>query len=223
MNDKERADLLENALSQMLKPLKNVPFLAIIRALSEHKIIQFDRESETDKALLDLICEAARICFQALKEKPILRPRPNEVGNDIEAYVKNALQRLGVKCEKPKTSNGKQKSVGYPDLLLEQDGGRFTYIECKIFNKNTKDSSMRSFYLSPSEDFKVTCDARHLLLAFEMESQPARDGKNREYRATGYKLVDLHNLLCNVKYEFNADNVALYHPKSILAQATFVD
>ena len=75
---------------------------------------------------------------------------------------------------------------------------------------------MRSFYLSPSSDFKVTANARHLLLAFEMVATPTT-GKNSNYCAQAFKLIDLHDLQCDVKYEFNSDNKRLYAPELILA------
>ena len=79
---------------------------------------------------------------------------------------------------------------------------------------------MRSFYLSPSESFKVAVDARHLLLAFGMEATPISGSSNSTYIPRSYKLIDLHDLLCDVKYEFNSDNRRLYAPSMILLQGS---
>ena len=77
---------------------------------------------------------------------------------------------------------------------------------------------MRSFYLSPSEAFKVSLDAKHLLLAFGMEARAVRGSRDSRYTPRSFKLVDLHDLLCDVKYEFNSDNRRLYVPDLLLLQ-----
>lgn len=79
-------------------------------------------------------------------------------------------------------------------------------------------TTMRSFYLSPSENPKVCLDAHHLLLAFGVERQPISGSRDSLYRPTSFKLVDLHNLKCDVKYEFNADNARLYMDDMLLAE-----
>lgn len=79
---------------------------------------------------------------------------------------------------------------------------------------------MRSFYLSPSQSFKVCVDARHLLLAFGMEARPATGSSDSLYTPKSYKLIDLHDLLCDVKYEFNSDNRRLYAPSMMLMQGS---
>jgi hypothetical protein len=38
------------------------------------------------------------------------------------------------------------------------------------------------------------------------------------YTPKSYKLVDLHDLLCDVKYEFNSDNRRLYAASMVLLQ-----
>jgi hypothetical protein len=77
---------------------------------------------------------------------------------------------------------------------------------------------MRSFYLSPSESFKVSVDARHLLLAFGMQASPIPGSIESMYLPKSYKLIDLHDLLCDVKYEFNSDNRRLYAMSMMLLQ-----
>ena len=91
-------------------------------------------------------------------------------------------------------------------------------MECKIFAQGSAETTMRSFYLSPSESFKVSVDARHLLLAFGMEASPIAGSRDSLYVPRSYKLIDLHDLLCDVKYEFNSDNRRLYAPSMLLLQ-----
>lgn len=218
MDDRERAEILEAALAQLLQPLKNIPFSTVVRSLANHSILPVDKGDPLDAALINQLSAAAASCGIAVRNNPILRPRPNEVGNDIEPYVMRGIVAAGLKCERPTTAGGALKSTGYPDIIVWDAANRPTYLECKIFSAETANTSMRSFYLSPSDDFKVVHDARHLLMAFQMEATATPNSRNSEYRAVSFKLVDLHDLLCDVKYEFNSDNRRLYGKDMLLAQ-----
>jgi hypothetical protein len=220
MDDKERLKVLENALAQMLKPVKGIPLNIIIKSLSERTVIKFDRNNPADQRVLEQLERAIRICADEVKRKPIRRPRPNEVGNDIEEYVFRSLREVGLKPSAPTSANGHAKSTGYPDILFHDAEGRPTYLECKIFAHGTDPSTMRSFYLSPSESFKVSLDARHLLLAYGMQAEAVPNSRDSLYRPRSYKLVDLHDLLCDVKYEFNSDNRRLYDHDLMLLEGT---
>jgi hypothetical protein len=192
MDDKERLQVLEQALAQMLKPIRGIPFSVIVKSLAERQVIQIDRTDESDSELLIRMKKAIHICAAELKDDPIRRPRPNEVGNDVEAYVMRALPEAGLKGERPKSQRGLGKATGYPDILIRDEGNRATYLECKIFTQGSADTTMRSFYLSPSESFKVSVDARHLLLAFGMKAKAISGSRDSEYIPKSYKLIDLH-------------------------------
>ena len=209
MDDKTRLGILEKALAQMLKPVKGIPLNVIITALTERRVIKFDPSDAQDVDLLRCMEKAILLCGKELAQTPICRPRPNEVGNDIEPYVIRALQQVGLSPSRPLTAKGRGQSTGYPDILVHDSAGRPTYIECKIFAHGRAATTMRSFYLSPSESHKVVWDARHLLLAFGMQASPTGAGDSL-YIPRSFKLVDLHDLLCDVKYEFNSDNRRLY-------------
>lgn len=216
MDDKERLKVLEQALAQMLKPVKGIPFSVIVKSLAEQHVIPIDKNDTADIDLLKRLERTIHICAAELKSNPIRRPRPNEVGNDVEAYVMRALPQSGLSAVRPTSKAGLGKSTGYPDILVRDKGNRATYLECKIFAQGSAETTMRSFYLSPSESFKVSVDARHLLLAFGMEASPIIGSRDSLYRPKSYKLIDLHNLLCDVKYEFNSDNRRLYDPSLML-------
>jgi hypothetical protein len=218
MDDKERLAVLEQALAQMLKPIKGIPFSVIVKSISETEVIRIDRDNQSDIALIGRLEDAIRICAEDLNANPIRRPRPNEVGNDVEAYVMRALPQSGLRASRPVSRAGLGKAAGYPDILLRDDDGRDTYLECKIFAHGAADTTMRSFYLSPSESFKVARDARHLLLAFGMEASAIPGSRESMYVPRSYKLIDLHDLTCDVKYEFNSDNRRLYAPSMMLSQ-----
>jgi hypothetical protein len=218
MDDKQRLVILEQALAQMLKPIKGIPFSVIVKSMSEKQVIQIDKNNSADKRLIKAIEEAISICAADLKSSPIRRPRPNEVGNDVEAYVMRALLQSGLNASRPTSKAGLGKATGYPDIILQDAEKRDTYLECKIFAHGSAETTMRSFYLSPSESFKVSKDARHLLLAFGMEASAVSGSRDSLYVPRSYKLIDLHDLLCDVKYEFNSDNRRLYAPSMIISQ-----
>ncbi len=218
MDDKERLKVLEQALAQMLKPVKGIPFSVIVKSLAERQLIRIDKADTADIELLKKLEKTIQICAADLKSKPIKRPRPNEVGNDVEAYVMRALPQAGLTAERPTSQAGLGKSTGYPDILVRDTENRATYLECKTFKQGSAETTMRSFYLSPSESFKVSVDARHLLLAFGMHASPIAGSRDSMYVPKSYKLIDLHDLLCDVKYEFNSDNRRLYAPSMMLLQ-----
>lgn len=216
MSDEAYVEKLESTLAQILKPLKGVPFSVVVRSLADQNILRMDMGSAEDRALLETLERAIAICAAELKREPIKRPRPNEVGNDVERYVKNALGVVGYRVEQPRSKSGRAKAAGYPDILFYDVSDRPTYLECKIFSDDTKETTMRSFYLSPSDDFKVSMDARHLLLSFEMVRTPIADSNLSSFQPVGFKLVDLFALDCDMKHEFNADNRRLYDAKLVL-------
>lgn len=220
MDDKERLIVLEQALAQMLKPIRGIPFSVIVKSMSERQVIQIDKNDAVDQELIHALESAITICASELKSKPIRRPRPNEVGNDVEAYVMRALLQTGLNALRPTSKAGLGKATGYPDILLQDAAKRDTYLECKIFAHGAAETTMRSFYLSPSESFKVSKDARHLLLAFGMEASAISGSRDSLYIPRSYKLIDLHDLLCDVKYEFNSDNRRLYAPSMILSHGS---
>ena len=220
MDDKERLEVVEQALAQMLKPVKGIPFSVIVKSLCECEVIPIDKADAHDVELLKQLLTTIQICATDLKAHPIRRPRPNEVGNDVEEYVMRALPKSGLRAARPTSKTGMGKATGYPDILVTDGQARPTYLECKIFAQGSAETTMRSFYLSPSESFKVCVNARHLLLAFGMEAAAIAGSRDSHYTPRSYKLVDLHDLLCDVKYEFNSDNRRLYTPSMVLMEGT---
>lgn len=96
MDERTRLAVLENALAQMLQPVKGVkgiPLSVIIKAIADHKVIKFDIENPADAELLEQLKKAIELCAAEIKRKPIRRARPNEVGTDVEEYVMSACER----------------------------------------------------------------------------------------------------------------------------------
>lgn len=197
---------LEETISKFLKPLKDIPFPIAIKAISGHDVLAFDKNSREDKELLNRLTKAMDIAIKNAYKTGISTARPNEVGNHIEPFVKDALNSIGMKAEIPLTSNGKHQSAGYPDVFIKDIDNRITYLECKT----------RAFYFQPSESSKITHDARHLIVSFEIIREK-RNGKS-VFVPIHWKLYTLEKMLVQVKHEFNASNKGMYKPESLLAE-----
>lgn len=201
----------------MLVPLRNIPLKLVIEGISGFQIIPFDKQGAKDQAVLANLKKVCAVAGRNVNAKGILRPRPNEVGNDIEPFVQDALRSIGYKAGAPATASGSKKSAGYPDIEFVDEFGRAHYLECKTYNIANVDTTQRSFYLSPSEDFKITKNAHHFLMSFEIYVEGSQ-GKTNVYKCRSWKLLSVETLLVDVKYEFNSDNARLYAKDLILAE-----
>lgn len=215
--DDEYVEQLEKVIKQMLTPLKDIPFNLVIEGISSHKVIPFNETDEKDKKLLLKLIEIAKNAGENINKNGIIRTRPNEVGNDIEPFVKKAIAQNGYRASTPLAKSGKKKAMGYPDIELWDEWGRINYLECKTFNIENISTTQRSFYLSPSNDFKVTNDAHHFVISYEIYPY-GRQGSQNIYKCKSWKILTIENLLVDVKYEFQSDNLRLYSKKHALAE-----
>lgn len=154
-----------------------------------------------------------------INRKGIPRSRPNEVGNAIEHFVKEATNSFDLYAEIPKCTNGKKKATGYPDILFRYNK-KLYYLECKTYNIKNINTTQRSFYFSPSDEFKVIHDAPHLMLSYEIY-EAGEQGANHIYKCRSYKILSLESLSIDVNYEFNSDNKRMYsgsHGAVLLSQ-----
>jgi hypothetical protein len=115
----EREKRLEEALAQFLKPMKGIPFEVIIKSLCGASVEKFDLTTDKNKETLAILTAAMRDACKAVQANPIERPRPNEVGNDMEPFVIRALINRKLRAAAPKTRGGKGKSTGYPDVKID--------------------------------------------------------------------------------------------------------
>ncbi len=216
--DKKYVQKLENVIKAMLAPVRDIPFNLVIESLYDQKVIEFDRKNEKHISMLEDLKKVADLASAMINKKGIQSRRVNEVGNRIEPFVIQALQKHKIQAEIPQTSSGIRRTAGYPDIEISWDDEETHYLECKTYNANTVDSSQRSFYLSPSNDPKVTHEAIHFIIGFEIYEERRRAGQGI-YKTKGWKLLDAYHLSCDVKHEFNSDNRRLYKEDLILAQS----
>lgn len=208
MENNDYIQKLEKIIKQILVPLKEVPFNLVIESISGCKVIPFDLSDSYDKELLEILKLVAIESAERILTKGIESARPNEVGNYIETFVKSVMLERGLQPSTPTGKKGKKKAMGYPDIIF-QFKDKPQYLECKTYNIKNICSVQRSFFFSPSEDFKVIHDAHHLILSFEMYVDGKKGIKNI-YRCRHWKILSIENLLVDVKHEFDSNNKRLY-------------
>ncbi len=216
MNTKEYIQQLEETLSKFLTPLKDIPFSIAVKAISRHKVLAFQKNEEKDKKLLELLTAAMSEATKTAYKIGIQSARANEVGNHIEPFVKEAINKVGLQADTPKNSKGKKQATGYPDIFIEDSFDRPTYLERKTYNAKSIGTSLRSFYFQPSANPKIIFDARHLMVSFKIIEEQKNGGKI--FVPVLRKLYSLEKLKVQVKHEFNASNKEIYQPETLLAE-----
>ncbi len=207
---------LELIIRKFLQPLNDIPYSVAIKALTGCEVLSFDLSYKENKELLHLLKKAAQKAGERARQEGIRASRPNEAGNYIEVFVIEALKEVGLEADRPRTRSGKRKVVGYPDIEVIDKSGRVVYLDCKTYSPTTMNQTFRTFYFSPSEDPKITRDAFHLLLSFELVEQEI-DGQTL-FIPVSWQLYTLEKLKVQVKHEFNASNRDIYSEEFLLAE-----
>ncbi|RLC41607.1 MAG: hypothetical protein DRH44_07220 [Candidatus Coatesbacteria bacterium] len=215
-NQEKYIKQLEQVISRFLEPMKDIPFKVAIKALTGYRVLNFDLSIEQNRKILEKLSKAAKIGGKKAYHSGILTARPNEAGNRIEPFVIDALKHVGLMADKPFAKSGKKKSAGYPDIEIEDEFGRTIYLDCKTYSSLTKDQTFRTFYFSPSKDPKITKDAFHILMSFEL-NRVEREGR-RVFIPISWQIYTLDKLLIQVKHEFNASNRDLYTEEALLSK-----
>ncbi len=197
---------LATALSELARIDKQIPFKDVVAATTQHRVLDFDTNNSAHVELRKKVLAAAALAGDRARKEGLPAERANEAGNHMEAFVRAAMRDVGLSARTPLTTAGGAQSAGYPDI--EIPGAAPCYLDLKTYSASTANTTQRSFYYSPSERPKVTRDALHLLLAFQME-RTERDGKT-VFVPVRWKLVTLQDLQVELKFEFNQSNRGLY-------------
>lgn len=197
----------------MLTPLRELPLGVVVAVLSKHSVILFDEQDNKDQQILNILKKVADDVLATVNQQGIEKNRPNEVGNAIELFVKKSLNKYGYKSDTPKALSGKKKASGYPDIEFIDEFNQLNYLECKTHNIDKINDSQRSFFISPSKDFKICQDAHHFGISFAMKAPV-----NKIYKIHSWRILDLGRLKLNVKHEFNANNRKLYADDMVIAK-----
>ena len=197
---------LHTALAELAKPEKQIAFKDVIAATTHFHVLDFDTNNPVHVELEKKILQAAKLAGERAAKDGLLAERANEAGNHIEPLVRAALREAGLAARVPVNSAGEAQVTGYPDI--EITGATPCYIELKTYNERTANTTQRTFYYSPSEHPKITRDALHFLLAYQLE-KISRDGKT-VFVPVHWKLLTLQDLQVDLKFEFNQSNRGLY-------------
>ena len=206
----ESAAPLPDNFAELARSERRVPFRDVIRATTHCRVLSFQTNNPAHIELRKKILEAAALAGERAAREGLQVDRANEAGTHIEPFVRAALKDIGLDARIPVNAAGEAQAAGYPDV--EITGAVPCYLELKTYNAATAHTTQRTFYYSPSSQPKVTRDALHFLLAFQMEKL-TRDGKTT-FVPIRWKLLTLENLHVHLKCEFNESNRGLYGPES---------
>jgi hypothetical protein len=195
------------SLAELTRPAKKIPFSTVIHATTGHRVLELETNNPAHADLRLRILKAARMAGERAQREGLVAARPNEAGNYLEPFVRAALKECGLEARIPHTTNDR---AGYPDIEITAPVP--CYLELKTYNASTVNTTQRSFYYSPSATPKVTHDAVHLLLGYELEK--IERGAKAVFVPTHWKLVSLATLEVDLKFEFNQSNRGLYGDKS---------
>jgi hypothetical protein len=201
--------------------LTGVPFTEVVLAATGKKVLPLQLTNSADRELIGRISHAMNAVLRQLNASngPAQQKRRiNEVSALFETAMKTELNAIeGFECDFPKTAAGGKQRSGYPDLrLVDKKSGRVIYLDPKLFEHGSRNSSLRTFYYEPKRDTnKILDDAHHLIVGFE------HDGKaDGTWTFLGWELVDLARFRVKLKAEFQASNRDLYQADTIVGRST---
>ena len=209
---------LVRQLMEVRDELDGVSFSDVVEANTGKKLLALNLRSSTDRRLIAQISEALTRVMKRVADpdhEAHKQRRINEVSKYFEETLLEELNELdGFRCEFPKTSEGRMQRSGYPDLrLVDAKSGRVVYLDPKLFQAKSRNSSLRTFYFTPKiETNKILDDAHHLLVGFSHEGR--QDGA---WKFTGWELVDLARFKVRLKAEFQGSNREIYQDENIVA------
>ncbi|MEW6160660.1 MAG: hypothetical protein AB1813_24785 [Verrucomicrobiota bacterium] len=199
------------------RELKGIPFADVVFAATRKKVLRIDTEQAGDR---DLVSKIGGALDRVLEEMNASRGaaksarRINEVSARFEKAIRESLNQVrGFRCEFPKTATGRVQRSGYPDLrLVDTADGRVVYLDPKLYEQGSRESTLRTFYYEPKKETnKVLDDAHHLLLAIEHDG-----GRAGDWKFLGWTIVDLARFQVRLKAEFQGSNRDLYRAETIV-------
>ncbi len=195
---------------------KDISFSEVIGASTGFRLIPMDPNNEVDSDILDEISrtlDATLKFFNATQSPTNSESQINQVVSFFEEKVRETINASpGFACDFSRTKDGNLQRSGYPDLkIVHIQSGRVIYLDIKMVEAGTLDSSLRTFYFTPKGgDGKVLSDGLHLLVGIE------HDGNSRAWKFLRWHLIDLANFKVRLKAEFHANNKDLYLPEGII-------
>lgn len=200
------------------RDLKGILFGEVLEASSGKRIHRIDKAA--DAPWLDKLSTVLNQTLAAINNPshPIhTAPRINEASRFIEDQLLVEINTVpGWTSSIPKTADGKEQRSGYPDIRLELEDGSIVYLDPKLFARNSRNSSFRTFYFEPKTTTgKVQDDARHLLIGVAHNS-----GEGGSLQFESWDIADVSRLKVQLKAEFQASNRDLYSDDTVIRSAS---
>jgi hypothetical protein len=203
------------------RQLRGIPFAEVIADATGKKVLPVDVKNEVDERVVNAIAAACDETIRHLNapQSPIQKvERINEVSSYFEDVLRELLNSTaGLRCDFPRTGEGKIQRSGYPDLrVVDVASKRVFYLDAKVIAAGSRNSTFRTFYFEPKvATNKVRDDAVHLIAGFEHEPRAA--AANALWKFTHWDIVDLARFKVKLKAEFQASNADIYRPEAIVA------
>jgi hypothetical protein len=202
------AQLVRHLLDEKLGT-REFSFATVAEACSGRKVIPLDNRASHRrvKQAVESALTTAITRFNSTDSPVRSLRRINEASRHFEDALRESLDaEPDLACAIPPNRRGEHQASGYPDLrIVHVPSGEVCYLDPKLLEENSADSSLRSFYFEPKDEtLKITDDAVHLLAGIR------HDGKEGAWTFTGFQLVDLSTLKVRLKAEFQASNKDLY-------------
>lgn len=185
-------------------------FGTVMFAASGKRVQPLDADRPSHRRVVEAIDAALARATAVLSrdDSPVREHRRiNEVSSHFEEALRLDLDAVeGLRCDIPTNRGGDKQRSGYPDLrIVDQATGEVFYLDPKLVENDSWDSSFRTFYFEPKkENLKVNDDAVHLLVGI------GHDGRSGAWGFGPWKLVDLSTITLRLKPEFQASNRDLY-------------
>ncbi len=223
--------------------LRGLPFSEVIADATGKRVLPFDPKDEIDQRVLKQIRFALDETLKRLNapDNPVQNIRRI---NEVSSHFENSLRELldaapGLKCDFPRTTDGRVQRSGYPDLrIVDRASNKVFYLDPKLYAAGSRNSSFRTFYFEPKiATGKIHDDAIHFIAGIEHQAGAvaaslSRDEENDADRTAtegrGYKtmwkftrwdVVDLSNFKVRLKAEFQGSNRDLYRSEAVVASS----
>jgi hypothetical protein len=211
-----RADLVRWLVAHA-DELRDVPFADVVMAATGKRVIPVNRKRNA--AMLRELGTALNATLAELN-KPTHAihdtRRVNEASRFIEDEIRRQVNLLpGWTCTIPLTSESREQRSGYPDLQVKTRDGVVIYLDPKLYEAGSRDSSFRTFYYEPRAlTGKIQHDAIHMLVGVEHSG-----GDAQSLRLTKWELIDVSKLRVSLKAEFQAGNADIYRKDMIVGRS----
>jgi hypothetical protein len=212
----DKADLVRWLVAHA-DELRDIRFADVVKAATGKNVIPVNRKQNA--AMLRELGTALDATLAELN-KPTHAihdaARVNEASRFIEDEIRRQVNLLpGWTCTIPLTSENREQRSGYPDLRVKAADGAVFYLDPKLYEAGSRDSSFRTFYYEPRAlTGKIQDDAMHMLVGVEHSG-----GGAESMRLTKWELIDVSKLRVSLKAEFQAGNDNIYRKEMIVGRS----